>query len=249
MSQSPLCIGGFTREIKNILLILVLKCYNNGGMEKNMKNYYEILEVDKNASQEVIEKAYRTLAKKYHPDLQQESKKLEYAEKMKKINQAYDVLSNSIKREEYNQELEDERIQNQKMQAEVVSKEQHQRIIQENYVLKQQLNRMVHQNQQEDRGPIGNMGRVFEEQINVARRQAYEDVYIQDMKNKGYKIRYKHDFKYYLKLIKILIIIFLICWVIYQIPFVKNFFIDLYNENIVFQAIVNIFKNTFSAGF
>ena len=48
-------------------------------MEKIMKKYYEILEVDKNASQEVIEKAYKTLAKKYHPDLQQGSKKQEYA--------------------------------------------------------------------------------------------------------------------------------------------------------------------------
>ena len=38
-----------------------------------MKNYYEILEVDKNASEEVIEKAYKTLAKKYHPDLQNNS--------------------------------------------------------------------------------------------------------------------------------------------------------------------------------
>ena len=33
-------------------------------------NYYKILEVDKNASPEVIEKAYKTLVKKYHPDLQ-----------------------------------------------------------------------------------------------------------------------------------------------------------------------------------
>ena len=48
-----------------------------------MKKYYEILEVDKNASQEVIEKAYKTLAKKYHPDLQQGSMKQQYAEKMK----------------------------------------------------------------------------------------------------------------------------------------------------------------------
>ena len=35
-----------------------------------MKNYYEILEVDSKASPEVIEKAYKTLVKKYHPDLQ-----------------------------------------------------------------------------------------------------------------------------------------------------------------------------------
>ena len=62
-----------------------------------MKKYYEILEVDKNASQEVIEKAYKTLAKKYHPDLQQGSMKQQYAEKMKIINEAYDVLSDSEK--------------------------------------------------------------------------------------------------------------------------------------------------------
>lgn len=39
------------------------------------KNYYKILEVDSSASPEVIEKAYKTLAKKYHPDLQEESQK------------------------------------------------------------------------------------------------------------------------------------------------------------------------------
>ena len=47
-----------------------------------MKNYYEILEVDKKASSEVIDKAYRTLVKKYHPDLQENEKQKEYEEKM-----------------------------------------------------------------------------------------------------------------------------------------------------------------------
>ena len=41
-----------------------------------MKNYYEILEVDKNASKEVIDKAYRTLVKKYHPDLKNSDEKI-----------------------------------------------------------------------------------------------------------------------------------------------------------------------------
>ena len=42
------------------------------------KNYYDILEVNKNASQEIIEKAYKTLVKKYHPDLQDNNLKNEY---------------------------------------------------------------------------------------------------------------------------------------------------------------------------
>ena len=50
-----------------------------------MKNYYELLEVDKNASKEVIDKAYKILVKKYHPDLQDESSKLKCEQKIKKI--------------------------------------------------------------------------------------------------------------------------------------------------------------------
>ena len=50
-----------------------------------MKTLYEILEVSENASKEVIEKAYRVLAKKYHPDLQPEEKKQKAEEAIKKI--------------------------------------------------------------------------------------------------------------------------------------------------------------------
>lgn len=209
-----------------------------------MKKYYEILEVDKNASQEVIEKAYKTLAKKYHPDLQQGSMKQQYAEKMKIINEAYEVLSDNYKRAQYNEQLKREELQNQTM-----SREHQERLMQENYALKQQLSNMGINKQQEDEGTIINMSRILEQQIRNARKQAYHDAYIQDMKNRGYRIKYKHDFKYYLKLIKTLGITILAIFLIYQIPFVKNFFIQLYNENRVFQVIINIFKDTLSAGF
>ena len=56
-----------------------------------MKNYYEILEVDKKASPEVIEKAYKTLVKKYHPDLQNENNHSKYEAKMKEINEPYTI--------------------------------------------------------------------------------------------------------------------------------------------------------------
>ena len=62
-----------------------------------MKNYYEILEVNKKASKEIIEKAYRVLVKKYHPDSYTGNK--QYAEEMiKKINEAYETLSDENKR-------------------------------------------------------------------------------------------------------------------------------------------------------
>ena len=70
-----------------------------------MKNYYEILEVSPNASYEVIEKAYRTLAKKYHPDIQPRDK-LYWAEvNFKEITEAYEILSNEISRKNYDMKI------------------------------------------------------------------------------------------------------------------------------------------------
>lgn len=63
------------------------------------KNYYEILGVDKNASTEDIKKAYRKLAKQYHPDKNPGNKAAE--EKFKEITEANEVLSNPEKRKKY----------------------------------------------------------------------------------------------------------------------------------------------------
>ncbi len=62
------------------------------------KDYYEILGVPRNASQEEIKKAYRRLVRKYHPDI---CKKPECEEKFKEINEAYQVLSDPEKRKLY----------------------------------------------------------------------------------------------------------------------------------------------------
>ncbi|NLX62397.1 MAG: J domain-containing protein [Tissierellia bacterium] len=63
------------------------------------KDYYKILGVDKNATKEDIKRAYRKLAKKYHPDLHPNDK--EAQEKFKEINEAYEVLSDDEKRKQY----------------------------------------------------------------------------------------------------------------------------------------------------
>lgn len=69
-----------------------------------MKNYYEILGVSKDASQEEIKKAFRELALKYHPDRNPEDSSAE--EKFKEINEAYQVLGDVQKRKRYDELLE-----------------------------------------------------------------------------------------------------------------------------------------------
>ncbi|PSH00419.1 MAG: molecular chaperone DnaJ [Nanohaloarchaea archaeon SW_7_46_7] len=64
------------------------------------KEYYRILGVNEDASQEEIKKAYRKKAKKYHPDSNSDTAD---EEKFKKINKAYDVLSDEDKRKKYDQ--------------------------------------------------------------------------------------------------------------------------------------------------
>ena len=65
------------------------------------RDYYEVLGVDKNADEAAIKKAYRTLAKKNHPDVNPGDKEAE--ERFKEINEAYQVLSNPQKRAQYDQ--------------------------------------------------------------------------------------------------------------------------------------------------
>lgn len=65
------------------------------------RNYYQILGVDENASAEDIKKAYRDLAKKYHPDAHPGDKQAE--ERFKEISEAYRVLSDAEKRKQYDQ--------------------------------------------------------------------------------------------------------------------------------------------------
>ena len=65
------------------------------------KDYYNILGLDKNASKEDIKKAYKKLAKKYHPDLNKDNKESE--QKFKDISEAASVLGDDEKRKQYDQ--------------------------------------------------------------------------------------------------------------------------------------------------
>ncbi len=70
-------------------------------MADSKRDYYEVLGVQKGASDDELKKAYRAMVKKYHPDLHPDDKEAEA--KMKEVNEAYDVLSDKDKRARYDQ--------------------------------------------------------------------------------------------------------------------------------------------------
>ncbi|RMH35517.1 MAG: J domain-containing protein [Nitrospirae bacterium] len=70
-------------------------------MAEHKRDYYEVLGVSKSATPEEIKKAYRRLARQYHPDLHPGAKKAEMEKKFKELTEAYEVLGDEEKRKKY----------------------------------------------------------------------------------------------------------------------------------------------------
>lgn len=224
------------------------------------KNYYEILEIDKNASAEVIDKAYKTLAKKYHPDLQDEAHKKEAEEKMKELNEAFEIISDPEKREKYNKTLEinnnninREYQQPQNNENNNTNSNQNQTQNTNSSQIYRTQTQNVNQyanNQQQYEKELHEQKMKYAEEIKNAVNQAYHDAYIQDLKNRGYRIRYKKSIKDYLKIFLVTIVTIVILVLICQIPFVKSYLQNLYNENEIIKWFVDFitrfFNNLFS---
>lgn len=234
------------------------------------KNYYDILQINQNASPEIIEKAYKTLAKKYHPDLQEESNKKEAEEILKEINEAHEILSNPDKKALYDQNLKNE----------TISQEDYEKMYVQNEKLKEELNNLKNNtnnnqypninlnsfNTSSTENPKANINQEnfdaikkeeqeleykrqqlqYQEQMEQARQKAYHDAYIQDLKNRGYRIKYKKSIKDYIKGIISIIIVIIVLILLWHIPFIQNFFINLYENNQAIHYVVDIFSNLFN---
>ena len=199
------------------------------------KNYYDILQVNKNASPEIIEKAYKTLAKKYHPDLQTEENKKQAEEILKEINEAYDTLSNAEKKQVYDASLNEEEKQKQSINP-----------INESANTPPGSKNQWHNNQQQYQEQLQREQELaYQQQLEQARQKAYHDAYIQDLKNRGYKIRYQKSLKDYITSFVSLLATLLVLFLLWQIPFIRNIFVNMYLENEIIHMIVDIILNLF----
>lgn len=187
-----------------------------------MKNYYEILEVNPKASKEVIEKAYRVLVKKYHPDLYVGQER-QYAEtKIKDINEAYKILSSEFLKEQYDSELEKENLRkyNTKYANEQETKENKQK-------------EDIDFNKKMKKHKVGSLAGIVE-----LTKQLIKDFKQSKTKREEIKEVTKKDVFAVVLTIVIVVILGVILWFI---PFTNGWMRELLIDNPISQGIIGIF--------
>lgn len=212
-----------------------------------MENYYDILEVSPKASKQIIDKAYKTLAKKYHPDANSEDKKEWAEEKFKKINEAYEIISDKEKRAEYDRKIEQEKERSLADSKDL--KDRYEKLYEQNQILKNELatlranypNSSYQNSNTSEEKNHSNMQVEINRKVEQSIDKAYHDAYIQRMRDYGYRIYHKKTLKERAKdLFSILVallsvlIIFIILW---QIPAVR----DYIESNKIIKAFIDSF--------
>lgn len=204
-----------------------------------MITYYEILEVSRMASKEVITKAYKVLVRKYHPDLEQdEGKKEEAKEKMVRINEAYETLSDDEKRKKYDDTIaileENGRIAKEKerQQSKTQNVNNNRNINVNRNIDNVNSNNNISINNIDNDNNLNNdtilqekMQRA-EEEIQMHKQnivnQMYEDYY-NTLRRMGYNVVTVRPLKERIKAYLIAGIVIILLILIYNIPFIRGF--------------------------
>ena len=213
-----------------------------------MKNYYEILEVNKKASKEVIEKAYKVLVKKYHPDLYTGQKKNYAEEKIKEINEAYSVLTDEFMKEQYDTELEkQEQIElykkyNRKQTTNTLNDDLQSNINNANNTSNNRKANKNHKSQRNNKEEVEE----FNEKMKKHKVGSFSGII--ELCKELYKNKPKRDEvkeitkKDIIALILTIIIVILILVALWYIPFTNGWIRQLLFENSLFNAIAGLFK-------
>lgn len=199
-----------------------------------MKNYYEILQVNENASKEIIEKAYKVLAKKHHPDLQTDEKNKKIMEKkLAEINEAYHILSDEFLKEQYDIELEKEK---QEEYKKVYGEQNYSTEKGTHYQpsrINQTLQNHTSQNQKQQVKKKPQVGTI------ESAMELVKELYQDRPRSEEFKEMTKKDIIAILLTIVVVIIIGLILWVL---PFTNGWMKELLFDNPIFKWIGGLFN-------
>ena len=190
-----------------------------------MITYYEILEVSRMASKEVITKAYKVLVRKYHPDLEQdEGKKEEAKEKMVRINEAYETLSDDEKRKKYDDTIAVLEKEKKKQQGKTQNVNTNVDNVNSNNNIS--INNIDNANNLNDDTKLQEEMQRAEEEIQMHKQnivnKMYEDYY-NTLRRMGYKVVTVRPLKERIKAYVIAGIVILLLILIYNIPFIRGF--------------------------
>lgn len=207
-----------------------------------MKTYYDILEVSRHASLEVIKRAHNVLVKKYHPDLQNPEDVKAMEEKMIEINEAYETLIDPVKKAKYDKFLEQQELLNQNKNAQS-SNEQSKYNKQNAEKLEIELANKKLEEEVEKR--VNEAQKNIDLQREKIQEQMNED-YIRYLRNMGYNVKtttktpVKEKIKKILINVSIFLIFFIIFTVIYRVPAIREKINALEEKNLGFKMISRI---------
>lgn len=217
-----------------------------------MKNYYEILEVNETASQEVIERVYKLLAKKYHPDMNLDNPK-EAEEKFKEVTTAYETLSNLEKRKKYDEELACERQQNDKTAYAATQQNYTTNSKNDSYTnniayTEPTYAKPIQQSNDYKEDLLKQKKKIEQMAKQQAREQArqeyeaqkaYNDAYYKALEDMGYTIVYQKTFKDYLRIFLTILILILVFYGLWHIPFIQEKMIEIYESSGPLKSIID----------
>lgn len=236
-----------------------------------MVTIYDLLEVNEKASKEEIEQAYGKLILRYHknPKLtEQENAKNEQV--LNKLKIAYDILVDDEKRAKYDKDLAKKRAE-ELIKNVSVSKEEPEKTVvevkqapvekvapiekplpevkseepvedEEVELSEQEKNELKKAAQQEFKENLKRVKKAEEEY-----NKAYNEAYNSYMRKLGYKVKEPLTLKRVLNTLIFIVAIVITSFIFWLIPPVRNLLIDLYNENIIIKALVDIIKILFNS--
>lgn len=230
-----------------------------------MVTIYDLLEINEKASKEEIEQAYQKLILQYHKDPKLTEKENADNELiLNKIKLAYEILVDDEKRNKYDKALAKKRAEELIQNVSVSKKEPEVKEETEEKIPAQNQTTSTIEYQAEENEEVtlsekekNELKKAAEQEFkaNLKKAQkaeeeynkAYNEAYNNYMRKLGYKVKEPMTLKRFFNTIIFIVAFIITCFIFWLIPPVRNLLIDLYNENIIIKALVDIIRMLFNS--